>query len=264
LQAAAKAAKAEAKVAKPMSRPASAAKPKAQPLRQQPQPKPPTEVGKPKEALARHVSTSIERLGVRHDAPEVDLSDHDSSEEAAPAAAVSLRGGPPRLHSERINTLSSAAVRNRALAELNGSAGPLPSNGQPASKPLAAPALAPALAPAPAAARARTAGNGTRPLAKLFRFGQRTSAELPSELRGADVALVGQPRAQSANSILSAVGGLDDVQSDMLRRRESAAATAKALGPSGGGGAAAISGKARGITLQWAGTRSFLQQHRGI
>jgi len=113
-----------------------------------------------------------------------------------------------------------------------------------------------------AAPRPSTAARLSKVLGRLGGGG----ARLPGVVMGAMLGADAVPRGMSApTGILSAVGGLDELQLGMQQRRIDAAAAAKALGPMGGGGAAAASNKGkRGISLQWHGTKSFLQEHKGL
>ena len=191
---------------------------------------------------------------------------------SAPAAAlpVSVRE-QMRLESTRVAALSMATVRSRALAELNnaslasaaaaGAHPPKPLSMQP-EPPQAAPHPSRAFAAPVAAPRPSTAARLSMVLGRLGGGKARLPGVVMGAMMGADTA----PRGLSApTGILCAVGGLDELQLGMQKRRIDAAATAKALGPMGGGGAAAASNKGkRGISLQWHGTKSFLQEHKGL
>ena len=191
---------------------------------------------------------------------------------SAPAAAlpVSVRE-QMRLESTRVAALSMATVRSRALAELNnaslasaaaaGAHPPKPLSMQP-QPPQAAPHPSRAFAAPVAAPRPSTAARLSMVLGRLGGGKARLPGVVMGAMMGADTA----PRGLSApTGILCAVGGLDELQLGMQKRRIDAAATAKALGPMGGGGAAAASNKGkRGISLQWHGTKSFLQEHKGL
>jgi hypothetical protein len=91
-----------------------------------------------------------------------------------------------------------------------------------------------------------------------------TPASACQWMSGAAPAAAAAHRQLSAGSILEAVGGLDDLKENMQRRRTSAVSEAKALPRGGAGAAAGVSGRARSVSLAWHGTKSFLEQRRGV
>ena len=197
-----------------------------------------------------------------------------AAEQATQAALRRPRGerkpAPPSAlpASKGVQGLSSNAVRAHALAELEAGdvqalanrgkpRGSVPSSKQP-PPPHAAPPPTKRLPPVPSMLPP------SMPPPCPQRPARGGSAAPLGESRPPPVAA---RRAQSAGgegllglgAISSIVSGLDSLKDSMQTRRQSAAATSKALGPTG-----TRTGVARGsgVSLRWHGTRSFLDSTR--